>query len=362
MSPRVKRSRAELPQTRIRTGILGALPIQDWSLSVLYHGRCECLVGLRDAEETLRLKANSSSRCLQDGKKSLPLMLEGRVFNGCSDALYRGQLPEVLLTCLSEHNKSDFLNNIADYLEQLVGLGFLGAQNQEPTAELVSLHFPNFVLLGPGVWFSQVMLALAGFLKDLERPFPFLTSERQAAILGRFLRGSVPPEFEISTGNEFRLIPLPDKLRVAGGMPAAQKRVLSVLAQYGWSADVENATRNAAERLELQDTAWRLSGRVIPVLTSQKRLSATEAKKLSPLVQQAILKIGHRREAFRQSETKLAELSSKSGGPMNVLSPTAWATERKTLLDLSAYATALDLPQEKQILEQLAATLPADAQ
>jgi hypothetical protein len=94
MPPRIKLG--ELPKPVIQKGQFGALPLNPFTASCLAAGYCDSIVGFRDTAETLAYKKRPSFQ-LQEGKKSQTISLDGRFFNGYSDALYRGQLPEVVL-------------------------------------------------------------------------------------------------------------------------------------------------------------------------------------------------------------------------------------------------------------------------
>lgn len=360
MSPRVKRPRPELPQAIVRKGTVGSFPIQSWSLSALYHHRSESIIGFRDTEETLLYKSKSQVQLTISAKQQEPLVLSGKIFNGFSDALYRGHLPEVVLVCQPDEQRINFLNNLTDYLEQLVAMGFLGGRPVQLEADPVALYIPCFVLLGHGVWYSRMMTTLASFLKDLKCRASVLTPEMQQMILNRFVRGSASSDFEWIAANQTNFEPtqLPESIRIAGGSQLTQKIIQTALCTYGWKVEIENSMRNAAERLEFQDTAWRLSSIVIPELAEQKRLSTAEAKKLTPLVQQAILTIGCHREAFTHSEKIVRielKMKPKDKTLLHSKSLTSITAEQDVLKGLSAYATALGLKQEKEIFDRLAA-------
>jgi hypothetical protein len=84
-------------------------------------------------------------------------------------------------------------------------------------------------------------------------------------------------------------------------------------------------------------------------------LSVAEAKKLTPLVEQAILTIGCHREAFVHSEKILTgKLPSKKKAQGMLNSPSFFSTNQDVLDGLTAYATALGLNREKEIFERLA--------
>jgi hypothetical protein len=354
MSPRVKRPRAELPKTNVQQGAVGCFPLQSWSLSALYHQRCASIIGFRDAENTLLAKSKSLVQLSISCRKSEPLSLKGKLFNGLSDAFYRGQLPEVILVCPPDAQRVTFVNDLADYLEQLVAMGFF---SEKLPPERVALYVPCFILLGHGLWFSRMMAMLAGFMKDLKYHALPLPADVQQAILARFVRGSAP---EADWGGleedmRFELTPLPQVLRLGGGSAMTRTLTQKALRAYGWSAELEEAARNPVERLELQGAAWRLSSVVIPGLAAQKLLSQAEAKKLTPLVQQAILNIGRQRQAFAQTEDIVIAPSVKEKGNLSATKNMAAGVAGQELLKgLSAYATALGLTREKEIFESLA--------
>jgi hypothetical protein len=314
--------------------------------------------GVVEPENTLLCKSKAQVQLFISARKSEPLALKGKLFNGLSDAFYRGQLPEVILVCPPDEERINFLNDLADYLEQLAAMGFFSAKLPP---ERVALYVPCFVLLGHGVWFSRMLAMLAGFLKDLKYHALPLPTEVQQAILERFVRGSAPDADWAVTEEamHFELTPVPQVLRLGGGSPMARRLIEEALVSYGWGVDIEDSAHNPAERLELQGAAWRLSSVVIPGLAAQKMLSQAEAKRLTPLVQQAILSIGRQRQAFTQAEEIVTPKTKAKGSLTAAKDLTVGLAGEELLRGLSAYAAALGLSQEKEIFDHLAERVAA---
>lgn len=340
MSPRIKKSRAELPKIALQKGMVGAYPIQAWSVSALFQQKCDCLIGFRDAEETLHVKSRSQVQLTFSTKKKPETVdLIGKVFNGCSDALYRGRLPEVMLTNLSDASCLDFLNDIADYLEQLVAMGFFVSRPGQPQANPVMQYIPCFLLMGQGLWYSRMMASLTGFLKDLARQYPVLTDTVQGNILGRFVRGIPVPEVfsEPVVGFVMPLVEIAECYKIAGGNEQSQDAIINALSLYGLLAALETQSDNATERLEFESAYSRLIRVALPKASTKQ-------------LQSGILSLGRKRNAFLTGETPEAfKIKTVSPKPME----TPGQTELQLLQDLRQYARMMRLDAEEQVFSNL---------
>ncbi len=381
MPPRSKPG--ELPKPVVQKDAVGAMPLNALTASSLHQGVTQSLIGLRDSEQSQSLKTNTCLS-LSDGKKKLSLALSGRFFNGYSDALYRGQLPEVLFLAPSAELLPECLQNIVDYIERLATLGFFIPKKMVSHRDAVSELLPCIVLIGNGLLFSRFMTGLTQAFKYLLHEHPSLTEAVRLKILGRFVRAfpaSAAQEIPNTAtqqhplSHKLPLVQFPQHFRMAGGDIQTQTVIQSVLGRQGILMSVENHSANPVERLELQNAFWRFSQVILPALVDHNHLSAKEAKALSPKIEQGIQVIGLKRAALSEAENLQHWTQSQSSAKSPSKAKKA-AVEKNTqaslpsenrlnwndvaiVAGLTGYARALNLSEESQLFGQLAQQLIA---
>jgi hypothetical protein len=416
MSPRGKR--LPPPKPIVRSGALGYAPLNALSASYLVAGYGDTVLGFRDPEfraekapTLLQVKKDSHLRDLPLG--DLPLgevPLAGAAFNGYADALYRGRLPEVVLSFPAVAALPDFLAGFAEYLEQLLALGFLippdGVsrppfgkealrQADDPLAALV----PCFVLAGSGLLFSRFITGLVHYLQDLKGRYAFSDEETlRTGLIARFVR-ALPDESALRgdrlpdegspgagtvwedadcqarpldevTGRPFPWREPVRRFRIAGGNQATQRRVQSVMAAHGLGVSVAAHAGNAVERLEFENAWRRLSTVVLPALARRDGWSKERLKQYVQRTRAGLVAIGRLRQAFGPVEDISAPMSGTSGKrPANpIRSPIAGVSsiapdaricpeDRIILSDLDQYALMLGLNEERALFRELAGHL-----
>jgi hypothetical protein len=373
MPPRIKPG--ELPKPVIQKGRFGALPLNPFTVSYLDTGYCDSIVGFRDTVETLAYKKRPSIQ-LQDGKKHSSLSLDGRFFNGYSDALYRGQLPEVILAAPSSEFMAEFLKDFTEYLGKILSMGFFLPKKYVVKRDPVDELIPCTILAGGGLLFSRFMTGLVQALKSMESDYPVLDEAMRLKIVGRFVRGLLGSDAETrlvelglssQPGRVMPRIAVPDRIRIAGGNPQAQAIIQSVACLHGLVVIVENQARNAVERLEFEDALWRISAVIVPALAARKLLSASEAKTMAVRAEQSIMMIGQCRQAFEDTEHSEAILGVRSGWKPKTGTRKTGAAKKASepdtrlskedlavLSGLEYYAQVLGLNDEQTLFEQLA--------
>lgn len=373
----------EIPKPVVQKGRFGCMPLNAFTLSCLHQGHADCLIGFRDSVETLALK-NHTTLQVSEGRKKMPLSLTGRFFNGYSDALYRGHLPEVLLAAPSAERLPELLADVTEYIEKLAKLGFFIPRKQPIQRDAVGELIPCTVLSGGGLLFSRFITGLMSGLRSLRQDHPSVNEEICVRILGRFVRGFLGDETMDTTQEDHigtpaitrtSLSAFPLAIRIAGGDLWTQSTIQNVLTAHGLTVTVENQGRNTPERLEFQNALWRVSHVILPCLVNQNLLSEQEAQTLGPQLQAGIWTIGVKRAALAESEKPVpskitAPIASKPATTRNATrKPNSNQTpgvlgwgDVAIMAGLNGYAKDLNLPKESLLFENLTQRLLAYCQ
>lgn len=362
--PRAKRG--ELPKPILRQGALGFLPFNALSASFLYHGHGDLILGYRDSEQTVRLKDRNQVQLYEPGEKrnKHSLELSGRFFNGFTDALYRGKLPQVIIAMPRPDEWQTLLVDFVEYLERLLSMGFFVPKKELVKRDPVEDHIPCFILAGEGMVFTGFMAGLSHHLRQLQQQHPSLLEGMVRQISGRFVRGfSGDAGLLAAAGSEVfeevsaPLLPVAQVIRIAGGNAHTLETVQSVLSLHSLVTVVENRVQNAAERLELENAWQRLMRVIIPTV-----LGADEIPKVAPRVQESLLAIGRGRLAFDEADNAESISPSRSKQNPGMTSPLGEAglkpSDALILHGLSVTADRLGLLSEKQLFEALASRIP----
>lgn len=314
MPPRNKPG--EVPKPMVQSGAFGCLPFNALTVSCLHAGYADRLVDFKVYEEDQPLPCRTSAQLL-DGRKKVSVSLEGRLYNGYAEALYRGRLPEVLLAAPATECLPIYLQDLIGYIQKLCALGFFlnkkYLNQRNPVAELI----PCTILAGDGLLFSRFVTGLMTAMKKLASDYPALDESMRLKILGRFVRG-FPEAGQASAilgaanvySGSLPLVAFSPKLRIAGGDRETQQIIQEVLSAHGLVTVVENQTRNAVERLELENALWRLSDVILPALVARDCLSAADAQIMAPQLARGVMTIGVKRQALDASEVLRPETLS----------------------------------------------------
>lgn len=384
MPPRKKQT--ELPKTVLQTGQLGCMPVSPAALSYLCQNRIDLILGYRDKPETLSFKKNitNTEDNSSDGPSSA-FALENRLFNGYSDALYRGFLPQVILANPSSETLKDYIKNFMDYLVGILGMGFFLPTKYVVRRDPVEDFIPCTVLAGDGLMFSRFITALMQSMSSLSHEHPALDESTRLQILSRFVRGvesydvqrpkaDTAIAHEKASGFAMPLVEPTERFRIAGGSPQTQDIIQQVFRAHGFLVIIENQKRNPVERLEFENALWQLSTFIMPTLETMRLFSPGEVCQLASRLQNSIFEMGKRREAFNASDEPVTgwtlreeiilpeqkAAKQKKRVKDNLL--TTYALQRKDisiLKDLGAYAEGLGLEEEKKLFEDLVATIEA---
>jgi|GEM_PF-2146519 len=372
MPPRTKPG--ELPKPIIRPGTLGCLPLNPFTLAYLQAGQADLLLGYRDTPETESFKQRPGIS-IQIGAKHQTLSLAGKFFNGHSEALYRGLLPEVLLVAAEETHLKDFLRDFTEYLHKIVNMGFFYPKKTLARHNPVDELIPCTILTGNGLLFSQFITQLSKELDRMAQEQPILDHHIRSQILGRFVRGIPdleenhsevwlePDALDVPVGRVILLPKVPTTIRIAGGSPHTQKTIQTVLASHGLTGCLETHSRNAVERLEFENILWRLSSVIMPALLTTNE----ELKRMTLQATTGIVSMGRHRQAFDSHEkpeqllsrfgqkpAKTAKKTAKTQTGTQNVNPTLQASDAELLHDLEEYAASLGMNDERQLYADLA--------
>lgn len=373
MPPRTKSG--ELPKPMIRQGSFGCLPLNPLTLAYLQAEQTDLILGYRDTEDTLGFKSRTNIS-VQINEKRQNLSLNGKFFNGHSEALYRGILPEVLLVAPDETHLQDFLRDFLEYLGKIVSMGFFYPKKLLARRNPVEEHIPCTILTGNGLLFSRFMTGLMQELDKLAIEAPVLDETTRRQILSRFVRGIpgignthqelwLEPEIlQVPVGRVVTLPQPPQVIRIAGGSAHTQNTIQTVLSARNLIMVPEHHSKNAVERLEFENILWRLSNVIMPSLAT----STEENIQLTPKATAGILSMGRHRKAFDESDNVEQLLSRFKPGKNTKTTKSTGKAEKKIhlygsdaelLLGLGQYAASLGLKEEQQIYESLAQRITA---
>ncbi len=360
MPPRIKQG--EVPKPILKKGTLGGLPFNALTTACLQAGHTDCIIDFGQPESLPTLRAASSVQ-IGKGRQKFTVDLNGRFYNSYSDALYRGQLPEVILTAPSAERFPDYILAFTGYIEQLAKLGFFLPRKQiiqrDPVTELI----PCTILTGEGLLFSRFITELMINLKTLQYEHPSLSDDIRMRIIGRFVRGfwdssHGPSELDLGpiTAKLNALPIVPTQVSIAGGDLWTQGTIQTVLNSHGLQVKIPLQNDNAPERLEFQNALTRVSTVILPALITLDVLSESEVASLAPKIQEGIWTIGIKREALSESEKPAKSgkgSKSKSQPASKPANPRLGWSDVAIMAGLNHYAQTLHLSEESQLFGQL---------
>lgn len=342
--PRIaNKDREELPKPQVKVGTLGFAPLNALTLSYRYHQVGDVVLGI--PSQTASVVDKSVFKVQLAPKKTETLDIGTAQLKGLSDALYRGKLPQVLISTPSIEQLPALVNEVIDHVDKMLSLGFFLQAN--PADNLL----PNIVIASHGVFFNRLVESLT---RQLEK-FDALSPQHRSALLGKFYRGfldgldQIQPDY-LTLQEPVPLLPLPNKIKIAANNQVYRSAgsqnleiIQSVLSLHGLVTVIENSVSNAPERLELEHAIVRSAQVILPALS----LSQKETQSLREQVLNAIVRIGRQLMAFDEIERPSAERSKP-------IQPAALSTSDLTITDtLRGYAASLGLPEEKALFDDL---------
>ncbi len=335
MSPRIpKKERTDVPKTEVRAQALGMMPVTHLSLAYLAQSHCDLLIGFKDSEPARYLKEHTELKIA--GKPSFSV--KGIVFNGLSDAFYRGQLPQVILAVPEAQSVDYLVEDILEHLEKLFSLGFF---IQKPNYDPVEALLPCFVVAANGIFYHRLLYQLDKGLHNMNVSDDRLLKR----IYGKFARGLFDQfdELSYSVGSEIQLEPK-RIMKIAGGNLQTQMTIQSTFSSHGLITSIESSVDNPAERLEFENAMRRLNLGILPTLIAGKTLTLKQAQALQAELQEAIFVIGQRRKAFDELETlDLLLMSRRHDSELEPRADSIIPGDLTSIKMLAEYASDLNL-------------------
>lgn len=318
MSPRVaKKNQPDIPRQHTQPQAVGCCPLSGLAVELLQEQRADALICFKDDASVPLLRAAGTLEITRETGQAASLSLEGRWFNGFSDAFFRGKLPQVILVTDHAPHQSDFFEEFADYCDKLHALGYF-LQDISPVDAL----FPCVVLLGEGCYFKALQERLTVMLTPLCQHDEVMMQQ----LRGQFIRGLLEPSATVllEGGHEARPYqsqqPVPTGLRLVGGSLSAQLAVQSVLDARGLNVAQEPRTAVAVERLEWESWLRFFTIRVVPVLATMTRASAAKASRWQQQALSAGVALAQQQGLLTPEESE-ASFASLLGTHDTALSP-----------------------------------------
>ncbi len=292
--PRIpEKDRAALPKPTVHPGVLGFYPLNAFSLSCIAQEMGDRILDYTSPLQTEMPQTKSSYKIVA-GKKSTKLDLNDIYYPSFTQALYRGKLPQVVLSMPKANGLPGFMKNVLDYIDTMLTLGFI----REPKD--VDTVMPVMVMVTNGVFFSQFIAKLTHQLNLFEN----ITNEHIEAITNRFVRGNFTNWHaeDLTLCEPQPIMAVPNRIKIAGGSQQNRELVQSVLSLNGIITVVENRVSNASARLELESAISRIINVMLPRFESAKLVKPALVKKMEKSILSSVLSLGYKTEAFDVSE------------------------------------------------------------
>ncbi|MBX2860287.1 MAG: hypothetical protein KTR14_03570 [Vampirovibrio sp.] len=335
-----------LPTTEVVPDHLGIFPVSGIGLSFLNKDQCNSLIGYKDDPGTLQLKEKGSVQ-IPAGKKTKSLKVAGQIFNGFADAFYRGKLPQVILVLSTREELTDFTEEVLEYLEQMVSLGFF-LKKSDP----VELLMPNFVLVNQGIFYEAFINNLQRCLRNI----PHLDAATHSDILAKFIRGSFENDAALihqqsDTPAVDTLVDSLGILKLAGLQLGNVMTVQSNLSLHNLVASMESSGDNPPLRLELETAYRQMAQTVLPAWKKQNKANKASVEKMQTQLKDLLFAIGRQAGAFEELEKDLAFTGKP---PKEAELPVATNDlESHLLTTLARYAQEHDLGKKSTCLKEL---------
>ncbi len=279
--PRLK---ADSQQAVVQTGQLGFYPVNSISLSALYHGQTDVIVGER--EDPLTDKFRGLAETVISKK---PVALAGKMTTSISDAFYRGKLPEVLVISAHMLDIPLFIEEFMDFLDKLCSLGFMTREDGDD-AQSLDRFIPEMVIASYGIVFDvvhekvRVAMESMGAISAWQR-------ERILQKLSRAVFVSPGEGYDLSLAPPV-LYPQPLGLNFAGSKSMYTVKTTQILENKKISCHFNPNGEVGIRELELNLGYKHLVHRILPVLKSRKIKVESSSKQLTQWIDEAGQNLG----------------------------------------------------------------------
>lgn len=256
------KSRQKVQQAVVQKGQIGFYPFNSLSLSALYHGQAQCMIGSREQQEMgERIRAQAEYKV---GKTSVPIT--HKFFTGFCDAFYRGKLPELIVVAPSLTEIPPFVEELLDFIEKLASLGFLVSDTHEPD-EALDRVMPLLMIASYGLVYEAILNKLKFALTNIRH----FTPRQKERLLQRFSRAvftSLPIGYDLQLSPAV-LFPKPLAFNLAGTKSIYIIRATQVLDTHAAIPYQFNPSGNVGVlELELNLAHQHMCYRLFPLLRS----------------------------------------------------------------------------------------------
>jgi hypothetical protein len=193
--------------------------------------------------------------------------LTNRVFNGFSDAFYRGKLPELVIVSADMTRIPEFLESFLDYMEKLCSLGFFSDEDNLDSAEQLDSYIPQIVVASYGIVYSVILQHLQAALDNMGALTPW-QRERLSQKLCRGVLTSEPTGYYQQL-NEPGLFANPIQLMLAGNKSLYTLKSTQLLEHFNIAYQFNPNGELGIYEIELNLAYQHCLATIVPLLQSQ---------------------------------------------------------------------------------------------
>lgn len=167
-------------QAVVQPNHVGFYPFNSLALTAIETHQAQIIIKNRQDNPTVSINAEQED--IKVGKTTVDL--SNKVCNSISDAFYRGKLPEVLVITASMQQVPQFLEEVMDFLEKLITLGFITSNSPDDPTPLDQV-IPQFVIATYGPVYQLIYQKVHATLEHMGS----YNQWQQDRILQKFCRG-----------------------------------------------------------------------------------------------------------------------------------------------------------------------------
>ena len=262
MSPG-KRQKSETQQAMVQPNTIGFYPFNRLALTALAHHNASVILA---SPEDPFLTAYKHQQDVVLNKKHT-VNLTNRVFNGFSDAFYRGKLPELVVVSADMTRIPEFLESFLDYMEKLCSLGFFSDEDSLDSAEQLDSYIPQIIVASYGIVYSVILQHLQTALDNMGALTPW-QRERLSQKLCRGVLTSEPMGYYQQL-NEPGMFDHPIQLMLAGNKSLYTLKSTQLLEQFNIAHQFNPNGELGIYEIELQLAYQHCVSTIVPLLKAQ---------------------------------------------------------------------------------------------
>lgn len=246
----------------VQTGEIGFYPLNSLSVSALFHGQTNCLIGNRDDKRCGQLRNQSE---FEVSDQNIPI--KNALFTGLCDAFYRGKLPELVVVTTDMTGIPAFIEELMDFLEKLSALGFLTSNDGDRVA-LLDRYVPQWVIGTYGVVFDAILEKLDTAIDNLGT----LSARQEDRLLQKFTRAifTSPEEgYDLALSSSLKLFGKPLAVNLAGSKSMYTVRTTQLLENHKIACHFNPNAELGILEWELNLAYKHMIHRILPLLTER---------------------------------------------------------------------------------------------